>query len=558
MFNNRKYVLTVLIFLQFISILLPVYYMKYAERNFDVNSLDPINAERTWRQLRFNTLIHGRLWYKDDKMQNIPDLVESLPTQSNSRETIVKIRDDARWHDGREITASDVIFSFNLYRECNISEYSSIAKKLIVEQIDNKTIRIKPEIGTSSFWYYVTDGVSKLYILPKHSINEIGIILPGDNYSKKPLGSGTYKIENVTKDSERKIIELSRHPYYYYDEFASNEKIKEITMTTEPIMSFIVDGLTINNENSYKKNSSKSPKRGLDLIVEEMSSISNLQLLQAYPHIRSKSYEKNRWTGLAINTRKQLLDNIDFRILLDKMINNKLIMNNSYDDGAMPITGPFHPSFGIQKEGLLDRYESDMSVIVSELENKYKVKKIKNSLHVLDRNTGKNIPLEFRILFNKDFVQDGSREDDAIQEIKNRLEQYGIKVILDGNSRETYKIKILDYDYWDLAFEQKEFSWNNNIWPIFNPNNTSHTGNITGYNNPVLTDLFKKFFRTPNVRVKQELGEQIHQHCYDNVPYLFLWSPEPICFYRDVLRDLTITPMEFFSTSREWGVKNRQ
>ena len=54
-----------------------------------------------------------------------------------------------------------------------------------------------------------------------------------------------------------------------------------------------------------------------------------------------------------------------------------------------------------------------------------------------------------------------------------------------------------------------------------------------------------------------EIGESIHQLCYDNVPYLFLWSPEPMCFYRNTIRDLTVTPMEFFSTIRTWGVENR-
>ena len=531
-----------------------VYYMRYAERTFEVDALDPINAENTWRQLRFNTFVQGRLWFKNDKMQNTPDLAESLPDQSNSKEAIIKIKENARWQDGTEITASDVLFSFQLYRDCDIREYEYIANKLIVEQIDAKTIRIKPEEGVSSFWYYVNDGVAKLYILPKHLIGEMGMILPGDDFSKKPQGAGAFKIDNITKKGSQVIVDFIRHPYYYYDEYATSEKIKEVTLVTEPIMAMIVQGLKVDNESSYNN----GKKAGLDLIVEELSSITNLEILRTYPHIRSKTYEKNRWTGLAINTRQELLDNTEFRVILDKMIDARDIMIKSYDDGARPITGPFHPSFGIQNEGLVDRYESDMSEIKKQLEQDFNIVDINGKLHVLDKNTGDYKPLEFTILYSKMFVSDGSREQDALMAIKQKFESYGITIILDGNSRDGYNKKILDYDYWDLAFDQKEFSWNNNIWPIFNKENNSHTGNITGYHTPVLTDLMSKFFRTPNVRAKQELGEQIHQHCYDNVPYLFLWSPEPICFYRNVLRDLTITPMEFFSTSRDWGVENRQ
>ena len=51
----------------------PVYYMRYAERTFEVDALDPINAENTWRQLRYNTFVQGRHWFKNDKMQNKAD-----------------------------------------------------------------------------------------------------------------------------------------------------------------------------------------------------------------------------------------------------------------------------------------------------------------------------------------------------------------------------------------------------------------------------------------------------------------------------------------------------
>ncbi len=532
---------------------MPLYYIKYAERGFDIDALDPINAERTWRQLRFESTMHGRLWFKNDKMQNVADLAESLPDQSNSKEAIIKIRDNARWQDGEEITTEDIEFTFNLYRDCDIYEYSSVAKKLIVEQIDTKTFRLKPVDGTRAFWYYVMDGVSKLHILPKHIIGDIAIILPGDDFSKQPLGAGTFKIEKIKTQGSKITIDFIRHPYYYFDEYASSEKVKELTLVTEPIMTNILASFRIPNEDSY----SNGKKKGLDLIVEEVSSIQNLEIMRTYQHVRSKTYEKNRWTGIAINTRKELLDNTEFRILLDQMIDARDIMRKAYDDGARPITGPFHPSFGIQNEGLLDRVETDMSIIKKKLEDDFNVKEIDNKLHVLDKNTGEYKPLKFRLIYKERFVEDGSRESDALFMIKDAFEFYGIEIEEEGLDSEVYKTKIKDFDYWDLAFDQKEFSWNNNIWPIFNPKNSTHTGNITGYNNPVLTDLFTKFFTTSNVKAKKELGEQIHQHCYDNVPYLFLWSSEPMCFYRNTIRDLTLTPMEFFSTIRTWGVENR-
>ena len=198
MLNRKNDMLKILLMSLVISSVFPVYYMKYAERSFEVEALDPINAETTWRQLRFNTFVQGRLWFKNDKMQNVPDIAESLPVQSNLKETIITIKENARWQDGQAITAADVVFSFELYRDCEIPQYPYIANQIVVEQIDEKSFRIKqPEGGVSSFWYYVTDGIAKLYILPKHIIGDMGIILPGDDFSKRPLGAGAFKIENV-------------------------------------------------------------------------------------------------------------------------------------------------------------------------------------------------------------------------------------------------------------------------------------------------------------------------------------------------------------------------
>ena len=529
------------------------YGIKYAEKAFEIESLDPINSENTWRQYRFQELFHSRLWYRDEKLQKQPDLVESLPDKSNSSEILLKIKDDAYWQDGQPITTDDIIFTFNLYRDSDRLEFSKIAKKISIEKISDKSFKMIPyDANVKSFFKTVMEGIPNLYMLPRHIIGSLGVILPGDEYSKKPLGGGMFKIDSINTRGAQKTINMSRNGYHYYAPPPMN--IEEIQLTTEPIMTNMINNFKIPNNKSYNAETKK--KKGLDLLVEEISSIVAIRSLKGYSHAVRQSYEKNSWVGLAFNTRKSPLDSKEFRVILDEMIHDQEITFQSYQTEGRDITGPFHPSFGIYKEGLLDRYESDYQKIVNKLEN-LNIKKIDNMLHILNKNNGEWEKLEFRIIFSTLFVQDGSREHDALKLIQESFEEYGISIILDGLDREVFNKKIQDPSYWDLAYRKYEFSWDNNIWPLFNPDNTGHLGNITGYNNPVLSDLFRKFKNTTNVRAKIELGERIHEHCYENLPYLFLWSVSPHCFYRNIVHDLSITPLTFFTTIKDWTIEPR-
>ncbi len=68
------------------------------------------------------------------------DLAKSFEYKS-PKEIIFKLRDNVLWHDGKEFTADDVIFTFNLLNSKKISTpYSSDLRRL---RRSWKRIRIK-------------------------------------------------------------------------------------------------------------------------------------------------------------------------------------------------------------------------------------------------------------------------------------------------------------------------------------------------------------------------------------------------------------------------------
>ncbi len=80
----------------------------------------------------------------DVTMEPRPGLAESWEVGSGGREITYRLREGVRWHDGSPLTASDVAFSFEVYRD----DVESAAVNLLalldgVEAVDDRTVRVR-------------------------------------------------------------------------------------------------------------------------------------------------------------------------------------------------------------------------------------------------------------------------------------------------------------------------------------------------------------------------------------------------------------------------------
>lgn len=148
-------------------------------------------------------LTHSTLMNKslDEPLTSYGSLAESITVPEDRSWVIFKLRDEAKWHDGKQITALDVVWSFNtlikhgqpFYR----SYYSAVSK---VTAIDLKTVKFTfKKAGNRELPLIVGD----MPVLPKHYWTA-----NGNDFSKTtlkpPLGSGPYRIKSV--DTGRRIV----------------------------------------------------------------------------------------------------------------------------------------------------------------------------------------------------------------------------------------------------------------------------------------------------------------------------------------------------------------
>lgn len=126
------------------------------------------------------------------------DLAVEYDISKDGLEWTVKIRDDVKFSDGEQLTADDVIFTFETAKyNHSIVDLQNLKK---VEKVDTYEVKFLLEKPQSTFLYMLT----MIGIVPEHAYT--------DKYNEEPVGSGPYKL--VQWDKGQQLI-VEQNPYYY-------------------------------------------------------------------------------------------------------------------------------------------------------------------------------------------------------------------------------------------------------------------------------------------------------------------------------------------------------
>ena len=159
-----------------------------------------------------------------------PKLAESFETKDNQTYTIT-INKDAKWSDGKPVTADDAAFTFNLVAnpevETVVGGYISMfegldengklkdgAKEIpSVKIINDKTIEFKTKTPVDPNMIKEQLG-TKFMILPKHALEKIEPAkLSQDPFMQKPtVTNGPFQFVQYKKDQ---YVEFKQNPDYY-------------------------------------------------------------------------------------------------------------------------------------------------------------------------------------------------------------------------------------------------------------------------------------------------------------------------------------------------------
>ncbi|MCT4494352.1 peptide ABC transporter substrate-binding protein [Bosea minatitlanensis] len=167
--------------------------------------------------------IASRIFYEPlagwDKEGNlIPQLAAEVPTKANGglsadgKVVTWKIKQGVKWHDGKPLTADDVVFTWEYAKDPETAAYTTGAyTNITVEKVDDHTVKVIFKEPTP-FWADPFVGVAGM-IIPKHHFGDYkGAKSREAPANLKPVGTGAYKFVEFKPGD---IVSAERNPDYH-------------------------------------------------------------------------------------------------------------------------------------------------------------------------------------------------------------------------------------------------------------------------------------------------------------------------------------------------------
>ena len=455
------------------------------------NKLNPIIASDSASSDITQWLFNGLLKY--DKDGNITTDLASSYYFEDELTLIIKIKKGIKWHDGVELSADDVVFTYETIMNKKVftprkSNYTEIKS---VEKIDKYTIKI-----THKRPYFKALVAWMIEIIPKHILkNEENIMT--SSFNKNPIGTGPYKIKKL-KINQDVILYANED---YFEGKANIEKIR---------YKYLPDSNT-----SFLMLKQKRLDLGT-LTPLQIDRQVNKQFKETYKIIEKPSFA---YTYLGFNLRLEKFKNPKVREALSLGINRQEMVDILFFGHGRVCTGPNLPgSFAFNEE-------------VKEV--KQNINKAKKLLK--EAGFDETHPFSFELVTNTG----NETRINAAQIIQHQLSKIGVKV----------KIRVMEWQAFlntvvhPRKFETVLLGWSLALMPDAKPlwhSSSDKLGgfNFVGYHNKKLDKLIEKASSTINMEELAKIYKRIFKIITDDNPYLFLYIPNSITVINSEIKNV--------------------
>lgn len=141
----------------------------------------------------------------DERGRVTPWLAESWTEEDGGKSLVFKIRDNVKMHDGRTLTADDVVFSIDRYRKVSIGRSSLAPVESVSAQPGNRvkfTTRAPFAPLLRTFTY------QSIGIFSKAAIEKAG---SDQEFAKHPIGPGPYKFVRLIRGDRMELAAFDQY-----------------------------------------------------------------------------------------------------------------------------------------------------------------------------------------------------------------------------------------------------------------------------------------------------------------------------------------------------------
>jgi peptide/nickel transport system substrate-binding protein len=144
--------------------------------------------------LSVSKLVFSGLFVVDENSKMRPALAQSFSVNPEGTVYTVVLKSNAKWHDGLRVTAKDVVYTYKMLQNPDVtSPFFANWSGVVVEQVDELTVKFILPNALASFQYSLTNGIVPVHLLES--------VLPRNlrttPFNTKPIGSGPFVFRDV-------------------------------------------------------------------------------------------------------------------------------------------------------------------------------------------------------------------------------------------------------------------------------------------------------------------------------------------------------------------------
>ncbi len=394
----------------------------------DPKTLNPLTSTDATSSNYASMLFLGLVENDPDTFETIPNLAESFEVKNNGKTILVKLRDGIFWSDGEEITANDVVYTWNTLIRDGIAT-SSLKDILSVDgsfpevsKLSKKEIKFET---TKTFAPFLNSLGTE--ILSKHSVEAFLETNNAKSFEEKQKTFSNYlniytKPENIVSSGPFLFSELisgerivmKKNPYF----FLKDKQDKAFPYVDKIIYSFSKD----TSSSVFRFLADESYFLGLSpntaALMKSLETKYNFTLYETGPSAGTNFF----WFNLSKNVEEpkySWFNNKEFRRAISYTIDRKAIIENVFQGLAAPLYTA-EPKISPYFNEKLSEFDRDLTKAKTLLKKEGFVLKDE----ILYDDKGNRV--EFDI-----FTNSGGKERELISVlIKANLEELGIKANL--------------------------------------------------------------------------------------------------------------------------------
>lgn len=474
----------------------------------DENTLTPYTYVRGYPGMEVLRWIYDSLFMLNPDNEPIPWMAEDYSVDEEYKVYHIDLHDNLKWHDGKEVTAEDVKFSFMYALEQNRARWIRIAEQIADIEVDGELkLKITLEEPNPD---YIREGLADFPIIPKHIYQDVG------NAAEVPvtIGSGPYELKEY-KSGQFYRLEAAE------DYFMGTPKVSKIIM---PIM-------------TDKGSIFQALRAGqLDATTAQLAPelMTNFERDERLKIVTGAGFSS---TLLQFNNEEYPFNIKEFRQAVACALDTEDILETvllGYGDrGSL---GFYHPQVPWAADNLLQERDLEKS---KELLDKLGFKaEDGQDIRIDDQGS----PLEFELLV---YAENPLRIRTA-ELISEQLKEAGIKV--DIQSLEAGTVDDLVWPGFDVSrgrnYEMTMWGWSapvqtrlDSLIDLMASDTEVGTLNIGGFESQQFDNLAEDFKNTLDPEAREDIVKEMQLLSAEKVPFITLYYPQIIAAFDDSAYD---------------------